>query len=129
MIKSKSKDVAFSFIMGVDESFLEKLNSFNATYDLESGKYYLVSIPKINLSEYEQIISEYLKPGFWNEYISDKVVFIFKNTKGNIIRYEWNPSNEKEILKLCNEYANLNTTSIEEMLLGEPFYKENTIKY
>lgn len=128
MIKSKNKDMAFCFIMGVDNSFREKLNSINATYDFEEEKYYLASIPKSNLIKYEQIISKYLKPGFWNDYIIDKIVFIFKTKEGKIIHYEWDSSNEQEILRLCNEYANINKTSIEEMLLENLFYKENCIQ-
>jgi len=127
MIKSKNKDIAFSFIMGVDKSFSKELDSINATYELEEGKYFLARIPKTSLPKYELLISKYLKPGFWNEYISDKVVFMFKNKEGKIVRYELNSSNEEEILKLCNEYAEFNKTSVEEILLGEPFYKNNSI--
>lgn len=114
--------------MGINKSIKEKLNDINATYEVEDNKYYLASVPKLNIIKYEEIISKYLKPGFWNEYISDKVVFMFKNKEGKIIRYEWDVNNEQEILKLCNEYANFNKTSLEETLLEVPFYKDNSVQ-
>lgn len=127
MIKSKVENKAVSFIMGTDSSIKEKLDSIGATYQLEEEKYYLTKIPNEKLKAYEMIISNYLKLGFWNEYIGDEVVFIFKTMEDKILRYVWNEDTEKDILKLCNEYANFNKTSIEEMLLAEPFYKENSI--
>ena len=126
MIKSKYQDLAISFIMGTDDIIKSKLDSINATYEIEDGKYYLTKIPKEKLSEYEKMITEYLKPGFWNEYISDEVVFIFKTPNNEILKFLWNDTNESEILSLCNKYANFNKTGIKEMLLGEEFYKENT---
>jgi hypothetical protein len=129
MIKSKDKYFAISFIMGTDDTIKSRLDSINALYNVENKKYYLTKIPKIKIKEYESIISEYLKPGFWNEYISDKVVFIFKTLYNEILRYEWNESTEEKILDLCNDYAKFNKTSIKEMLLGEEFYKENSIEY
>ena len=129
MIKSKDSNIAFSFIMGVDKSITKKLNNIGATYEVEDNKYYLTQIPKTSLNKYEEIIADYLKPGFWNEYISDKVVFMFKTKDNKIFSYELDSNNEQEILKLCNEYANFNKTSVEEMILEEPFYNENTIKY
>lgn len=127
MIKSKEENKSISFIMGTDSDIKDKLDDIGATYQIEDEKYYLVKIPNEKLSEYENVISEYLKPGFWNEYIGREVVFIFKTMKGKIIRYVWNDSNEKDILKLCNEYAGFNKISIQEMLLSEPFYHENSI--
>lgn len=127
MLKSKDKDYAFSFIMGVDSSFKEKLDSIGTSYEIENDECYLTKIPVVNCEKYEQLISEYLKPGFWNEYISEKIIFIFKDKDGNIIRYELDSNNEQEVLKLCNEYANFNMTSIEEMLLGNSFYKKNSM--
>lgn len=127
MIKSKYSDVAISFIMGTDDIIKSKLDSIDAVYDIEDYKYYLTKIPKAELRKYETIISEYLKPGFWNEYIGDNVVFIFKTLDNQILRYEWTDETEKELLNLCNGYASFNKTSIKEMLLSEGFYKDNSI--
>jgi len=128
MIKSKD-DNAYSFIMGVDSDFKDRLDEMGATYIIDEGKYFLTTIPKESLPDYEVLISNNLKPGFWNEYIGDIVVFIFKTKEGKILRFELNSDNEKEIMALCNEYAGFNKKSVEEMLLAEPFYKENTILY
>jgi hypothetical protein len=128
MIKSNREDKAFSFVMGIDNDFNKELDIINASYEIENDKYYLVSIPKENIANYEKIIMQYLKPGFWNEYISDDVVFIFKTKENEIRRYKWDEDNEKEILKLCNEFASLNEASIESMLLNVEFYKQNSLR-
>ena len=129
MIKSKFNDYAISFVMGIDDTIKQKLDNINAVYDIEDGKYYLTKIPKSRISEFEKIIKDNLKSGFWNEYISDTVVFIFKTPNNDILRFEWNNENENEILKLCNEYANFDKKSIKEMLLDEDFYKNNVKEY
>ncbi len=127
MIKSKYEDYAISFIMGADDTIKSKLNSINALYKVEDEKCYLTKIPKIKIKEYESIIAEYLKPGFWNEYISDNVVFIFKTPNNELLRYEWDKYTEQGILDLCNEYAEFNKTSIKGMLLDEDFYRDNSV--
>lgn len=126
MIKSKVKNKAISFIMGTDSSIREKLDSMGVIYEIIDGDY-LTKVPSGKLIEYETLISDNLKPGFWNQYIDEEVVFIFKTLENKILRYVWNEDTEKDILKLCNSYAEFNKESIQDMLLEVPFYKENSV--
>lgn len=64
-----------------------------------------VEIPKAKISEYEKLIQGKLENGFWNEYVGEQIVFLFKNDKGEVKRYVLSNANHKEISKLASEYT------------------------
>lgn len=103
---SKIDVPAKSFLMGaeaISDEDLEKIN-IEIIEKLASGSRKIL-IPKTSIADYERLISAKLTPGYWNEYISDKIVFIFKSKVGKVQRLELNEQNQKEIYKLAKEYS------------------------
>lgn len=98
-----------------------KQNNFKIKY---FGSNYGVIFDDNKIELFEKYISETLENGFWNEYIGKDTVFIFKFENGEIKRYVLNKDNEKEILKLCCEFADCKFESIDKMLKDNSFYAE-----
>lgn len=105
----------YSYLMGIDNIDILKQNNFKIKY---FGSNYGV------IFDDNKYISETLENGFWNEYIGKDTVFIFKFENGEIKRYVLNKDNEKEILKLCCEFADCKFESIDKMLRDNRFYAE-----
>lgn len=84
-----------------------------------------IIIPKKSLSSYEKLIKEKLSPGFWNEYIAEDVVFLFKNKEGKIERLILSGRTEEEINKLVAKFLNkrLDEVSIYKLLIENDWYK------
>lgn len=111
----------YSYVMGVSDNIKElEKNGFIIE---EDEKDYMVSFPKGKEEMWEAYIINNLMVGYWNEYIGDKIVFIFKLDE-EIKKYVLSKNNEKEILELCCCLAETDFVSIEDMLLGNSFYKE-----
>lgn len=93
----------------------------------ESGSYKL-RIPEAKLSEYADLVSKFLKPGFWNEYISEDIIhFIFKHKDGQIEEIDYTEENRDYIAKLCSQFNgdDLEKTSrLLEYLADNDFYAE-----
>ena len=115
---------AKSFLMGVG-LVDDELNKLGIYFEkTESGNYKLL-IDHGDLERYESFVREYMKPGFWNEHISnDKTIFIFKDKNGEVSRYIKDDTNQQHILRLCNEYADMEFDSIETMLRGNEWYSD-----
>ena len=112
----------FSFVMGFDDKILDlKKDDFKVE---KNGKNYLISFSKEKADIFEKYIIENMQPGFWNEYIGEAIVFIFKFKNGKIQKYIYDENTHDTILKLCCEFANVQFTSIKEMLAGNDFYKD-----
>ncbi len=115
----------FSYLMGVDN--IDKLKENNFEIKLyDSG--YGVSFKSDKAKIFEDYIYETLKNGFWNEYLGKEKIFIFKFKDGRIKKYILNNENEKEILKLCEEFADCKFESIDKMLRDNMFYAEKYYK-
>lgn len=111
----------YSYLMGINN--IEKLKQNN--FEIKSfGNNYGVIFDEDKIEVFEQYICETLENGFWNEYLGKDKVFIFKFNNGEIKRYILNKNNEKEILKLCCEFADYEFESIEKMLRNNSFYAE-----
>ena len=111
----------YSYLMGINN--IEKLKQNN--FEIKSfGNNYGVIFDEDKIELFEKYICETLESGFWNEYLGKDKVFIFKFNNGEIKRYILNKNNEKEILKLCCEFANYEFESIENMLRNNSFYSE-----
>lgn len=115
----------YSYVMGISNDISElKAFDFNIKKDNNN---YMVSFKDKNKEVWEKFICQYLDKCFWNEYIGDSIVFIFKFKDGSIKKYILDSNNQKEILKLCSEFAETNFKSIKSMLLGNKFYKEKNV--
>lgn len=111
----------YSYLMGINN--IEKLKQNN--FEIKSfGNNYGVIFDEDKIELLEKYICETLENGFWNEYLGKDKVFIFKFNNGEIKRYILNKNNEKEILKLCCEFADYEFESIEKMLRNNSFYAE-----
>lgn len=123
-VKFKLSEEPKSYLMGVDnvDSDLKKLG-LDISQKSKSGNYKLI-IPKEKLNKYEELVTNKLKPGFWNEYINgEQIIFIFKDKNSAVTKYELSKENENKILGLCCEFANTNFESIDSMILGNDWYK------
>lgn len=111
----------YSYLMGIKN--IEKLKQNN--FEVKSfGNNYGVTFDENKIELFEKYICETLENGFWNEYLGKDKVFIFKFNNGEIKKYILNKNNEKEILKLCCEFADYEFESIEKMLRSNSFYVE-----
>ena len=111
----------YSYVMGINNIDELKQNNFKIK---SFGNNYGVIFDDNKIELFEKYICETLENGFWNEYLGKDKVFIFKFTNGEIKKYVLNTNNEKEILKLCCEFAEYEFESIEKMLRENIFYAE-----
>lgn len=116
-----NKNMNYSYLMGINNINILKQNDF----EIKSfGNNYGVIFEDNKIKFFEKYICETMENGFWNEYLGKDKVFIFKFKNGEINKYQLNKNNEKEILKLCCEFADFKFESIEEMLRDNRFYAE-----
>jgi len=109
----------YSYLMGVSNIEKLKENGFKIqSFEDDYG----VSFSDEKIEIFEQYIYKTLENGFWNEYLGKEKVFIFKFKDGNIKRFILNKDNEKQILKLCCEFADYEFESIDKMLNENNFY-------
>lgn len=111
----------YSYVMGVSNIDKLKENDFEIE---QYGSNYGISFPDNKSRIFEEYIYENLQNGFWNEYLGKEIVFIFKFKDGSVKRYVLNNYNEKEILNLCEKFANCKFESIDKMLKDNSFYRE-----
>ena len=112
----------YSYVMEINNIDKLKQNNFKIE---QFGNNYGIIFDDEKIEIFEKYICETLERGFWNEYLGKDKVFIFKFKSGEIKKYILNTDNEKEILRLCCEFANYKFESIEKMLRDNNFYKEN----
>ncbi len=104
VVKSKPK-IARSYLMGGEDITDKELIDLNINI-VEKTKegYRKLEIPMQYLDKFEKLVENKMTPGYWNEYISDKIIFIFKDKNGNIERIELKDDTEQKIDKLAAEY-------------------------
>lgn len=112
----------YSYLMGVKDIKKLKNNGFIIE---EINKDYGIKFTKEKEAFYEKFIIENLESGYWNEYLGDEFIFIFKFKNGNTKKYIYNKQNEEEILNLCCEFAKYKFTSLIDMLKETEFYAKN----
>ncbi len=79
----KPEEFSRSYVMGVEKEELEKLG-VEITRESKDGEYE-VFIPKNRLVDYQKMIRTKIKPGYWNEFSTDRgFYFIFKHKNGQI---------------------------------------------
>ena len=64
-----------------------------------------IEIPKEKLKEYEKLILLKLDNGFWNEYLGEEIVFLFKSKQGQTKRIVLNNKTAEEINELSSLYT------------------------
>ena len=124
-LKEKGINMYFTYVMGIDDSVLELQNQgFGIERD---GDNYMISFPAERSQLWETFITKHLEFGYWNEYFADdRVVFLFHLETG-IKRYEvYNYTND-EVLELCERLCECKFGSLENMLMGNHFYKGKLI--
>ncbi len=124
-ILKEGKTMNYSYVMGIENIDKLKENNFEIK---PYGNNYGISFSSDKIEVFENFIFETLKNGFWNEYLGEEKVFIFKFDDGKIKRYVLNKYNEKEILNLCQQFANCEFESIDKMLKDNNFYAETYFK-
>lgn len=128
----KSSDYYSSYLMGADEvSDQELLNlKIKIIEKLDSGSR-KIEIPKESINEYEDLITNKLRNGFWNEYIGKKIVFIFKHNDGKTERLQYDKNTRQKINQLTADFSNDDSgrTIIEDWLRegADGFYKKNLL--
>ncbi len=124
-ILKEGKMMNYSYIMGI--SNIDKLQENN--FEIKPyGNNYGISFSSDKIEMFENFIFETLQNGFWNEYLGKEKVFIFKFNDGKIRIYVLSKDNEKEILDLCQEFADCKFESINKMLRDNNFYTETYFK-
>jgi len=110
VIKQKH-EVTRSYLMGASQISDEDLINIGIKIvkknDSDSRE---LEIENNRVDEYEKLILEKLDNGFWNEYIGDEIVFIFKNKEGKTERIVLSEETEEIIDRLAAEYNGENWT-------------------
>ncbi len=86
-----------------------------------------IEIPKRALADYEKLVTAKLGNGYWNEYIGEKVVFIFKTNDGEVERIVLNTQTHDRINELAHEFNGQGWTdkkTVWDWLADEPFYTQ-----
>ncbi|MFH1430740.1 MAG: class I tRNA ligase family protein [Candidatus Uhrbacteria bacterium] len=96
-----------SYVMGAEEMTEEDFSVIGVDV-VEKTKegHYKVEIPRGREQEFEGLITEKLTPGFWNEYIGDETVFLFKHKDGRVERLVLDRKNVERIDRLACEFNN-----------------------
>ncbi|MGB7957392.1 MAG: class I tRNA ligase family protein [Minisyncoccia bacterium] len=97
-----------SYVMGTKNIKQDDFEALGISINCvtEDGNYE-IEIPKESITAFEKLIAEKMEPGFWNEYIADEIVFIFKHKNGQIERLIFNDENSARIDKLACEFNDI----------------------
>lgn len=115
----------YSYLMGIKN--ITKLKDEGFIIDEIDGDYG-IKFEKNKEKFYEDFVIENLEPGYWNEYLGEKFVFIFKFIDGSVKKYVYDKTNEEQIFNLCCEFAEYTFPSFQQMLEDNSFYAENYFK-
>ena len=115
----------YSYVMEIDN--VDKLSSLGLSIK-KYGEDYGIIFSNEQIPLFEDFICQNLKNGFWNEYLGENKVFIFKFGNGEVKKYILTEENQEEILKLCRTFANYEFSSIDTMLRDNEFYIETYYK-
>ena len=103
----KSSDNYKSYLMGADDISDDDLKKLQITITKKpESKVRMIEIPKSSIDEYEKLIESKLTNGFWNEYVGERITFIFKHKDGKVEKLEYKSINEDRINKLTAEFTN-----------------------
>lgn len=111
-----------SYLMGVNDVTELRENGF-VIEEIDGD--YGVKFSSDKKDFYEEFVFDNLEKGYWNEYLGDHLVFMFKFEDGRTKRYVYDEQNEEEILNLCRKFAEQDFISFWDMLKDNEFYAEN----
>lgn len=111
----------YSYLMGV-EDVSELIKSGFIVEEIDGD--YGITFTKNQEEQYEEFVKKNLECGYWNEYLGDRFVFIFKDLDGSCKRYVYDEDNEQEIFTLCCKFAECEFPSFMQMLSDNSFYYE-----
>ena len=123
-VKFKLRKPVKSYLMGVG-SVDKELKKLGVEFAKDDGGY-LVTLKPEQIEAYEKFVDDALQEGYWNEYIVDgEAHFTFKEKGGKLKKITWKPGDkEKELLTLCEKYAETKFESIEKMIRDTEFYAD-----
>ena len=111
----------YSYLMGVKD--VSELRNSGFIIEEIDGDYGII-FTKDKEKQYEEFVTKNLEAGYWNEYLGDSFVFIFKYPDNSVIKYIYDKNNEQEILDLCCKFAECIFPSFMQMLKDNSFYAE-----
>jgi len=111
----------YSYLMGVKD--VSELRNNGFIIEEIDGDYGII-FTKDKEKQYEEFVTRNLEAGYWNEYLGDSFVFIFKYTDNSVKKYIYDKNNEQEIFDLCCKFAECNFPSFMQMLKDNSFYAE-----
>lgn len=115
----------YSYLMGIEDVAELEAQGFSiVSIDGDYG----ITFSKDKIDIYEEFVQKELTPGYWNEYLGDVWVFIFKFENGDIKKVQYDTTTEKEILALCCQFADCTFPSVLDMLQENEFYVTNYFK-
>lgn len=117
-----------SYVMGQKNITVKHIEDIGGkvVHITEAG-HLCVRFPRESAEDFERLIIEHMEPGFWNEYIGDDVVFIFKHIDGEIERLVLTDDNNTYIRQLGNRFNHQDDNPmerVEDWLLGNSWYAE-----
>ncbi|HLB66104.1 MAG TPA: alpha/beta fold hydrolase, partial [Candidatus Saccharimonadales bacterium] len=118
-------DFCVTYIMGEKNITKSDIKDVGGTIvDVTDSGFLKVEFPKERAKDFEKLIIQKMEPGFWNEYIGDEVVFIFKHKDGNTQRFVLKIKTDKEIGRLGHKFNNQEYTdeSVWEWIGANAFY-------
>jgi 23S rRNA-/tRNA-specific pseudouridylate synthase len=125
--KRTKSSTCISYIVGFEANLEEKLGSFCRIIESDE-EHIALEFHAEKKSHFVAVITEFLKPGYWNEYIcKDEIVFIFKDVSGTVNTFRLEEKNKKEVTKLCRQYAKKDFKSITSMLKSNRTYATSPI--
>lgn len=96
-----NSDRCVSYIMGTAHIRASDIEAIGGTVEQTTNQGNLwVSFPKTAAESYEKLIDSKMDSGFWNEYVGDKVVFIFKNKDNTTQRFVLSDETDATIRRL-----------------------------
>jgi len=106
VVKPPRKREFKSYLMGAEEISDRELEEIGmkVVKRLKSGSREVL-IPRGKEREYEKLVGEKMTTGYWNEYLGDEVVFVFKHKDGAVERLVLHSGYDGRIGELMEEFS------------------------
>lgn len=125
---NQSHDFVRSYLMGASKITNKDLESIGVKiFETTKSGNRKIEIPNNSLEKYGSLIVEKMDGGFWNEYLNQEIVFIFKDKDGVVERIVLDENSEERIDKLAAEFNGNEWTqkhSVWSWLAQNDWYKE-----
>src|SRR5258708_4403979 len=88
-----------------------------------------IIIPVKAIAEYEKLIGEKLTSGYWNEYIDNEAIFLFKHNDGHIKRIVLTSETEAKVRELMGDFLKKSDKEIQpwSVLMSNEWYASSFI--